>query len=341
MRPATKAGMEAGTMCALLHPICLGLPCRQLISAALTAAALACFIPPVAAEPPRLDSREYKLMLEPAKFSSAPQPAVDQLWNSIKRAIADRLDRQNNGDVRHDGEFKPKPERFVVFRDTGSCVLDANGYSLRERLRAGNGKRELTLKFRSPDIFLAAQSWIANAGEDVKFEEDIAPLTIRTVTAAGERATFAQPPTMRSLFSQSATQEIDSGRAINSLPDLIALYRELGPALRRVGVGGGELQAPLLPGQQFRERVFSGAEVDLGENADAEFDISLWYGTSPTEPELAELSFKYKLRKGDVAASTARRAMTLFTTLQQHLGDWASPAHETKTKVALPGACRG
>jgi hypothetical protein len=87
--------------------------------------------------------------------------------------------------------------------------------------------------------------------------------------------------------------------------------------------------------------VFSGALVDLGNDTDADLDLTLWYAEGAAEPMIAELSFKYKTRKGAVAGAVARRAMVLFQALQESLDDWASPEGETKTSLALPKGCRG
>ena len=72
----------------------------------------------------------------------------------------------------------------------------------------------------------------------------------------------------------------------------------------------------------------------------ADFDLTLWSAEQTSEPMIAELSFKYKTRKGAVAGAVARRAMVLFQSLQELLGDWASPERETKTSLALPESCR-
>ena len=167
----------------------------------LTEEGLARLSPLVLAAGPKLDSREYELMLDPAKFADEPQRSVDRLWDRVlKDVIATRLDRRKNGEPRHKKKFEPDHERLVVFRDTEGCLLNANGYLLRERSRLNGDQRELTLIFRTPDIFLAAQSWIGGtAGDDLEFEEDIAPLIRRTTTASGqEKVAFARPPTMRS-----------------------------------------------------------------------------------------------------------------------------------------------
>jgi hypothetical protein len=307
----------------------------------LTAEALEGVSPARTARGLRLDSREYKLMLDPAKFVGARKLIVERLWDEvITDIIATRLDRRNNGKLRHKKKLTPGPERHVVFRDTEGGLLNANGYLLRERMRVRDGRRELTVKFRTPDIFQAAQSWIV-AADDAEFEEDIAPLIRRTFTPAGEvHVAFAQPPTMRSLFSQSATVGIEKDFAIRSLRDVIGLFPGFATALRRIGIDEEIVRTRLRSGERVHELVFNGALVDLGENVDAEFDLTLWYADETAEPMVAELSFKYATNNGAVPGGVARRAMILFQALQDTLGDWASPERETKTSVALPAGCR-
>jgi hypothetical protein len=290
----------------------------------------------------RLDSREYKLMLDPAKFDDAPEPTIERLWGKvITDIIAAALDRRNRGKPRHKKSLAPGPERHVVFHDTKDGFLNANGYLLRERTSLKDGRRELTLKFRTPDIFQAAQSWIGAAGGKAEFEEDIAPLIRRTFARSGEvRVAFAHPPTMRSLFSKSVTVRIDADFATQSLRHVTALFPGFGGALRKAGLDKETFRAPLQSGERIHELVFNGAFVDLGENLEAEFDVTLWYADEATEPMVAELSFKYPTNKGAVAGAVARRAMILFQAMQEMLGDWASPERETKTSLALPASCR-
>src|SRR5262245_52388276 len=119
----------------------------------LVAVALACGGANAFAEGPKLKSREYRLMLDPGQVAGDAQARIDRFWNeALRRVIEERLDRKNNGDFRHEGRFKPDDDRVVVFRDTETCLLNGVGYSLRERKDLADGTRELTIKFRSPDL---------------------------------------------------------------------------------------------------------------------------------------------------------------------------------------------
>ena len=76
-------------------------------------------LPSVAlAEGPSLESREYKLMLNPAKFAGPPQAIVKQLWNELTGLIEKRLGPKNNGEPRHRESFSLRQQRTVMFRDT-------------------------------------------------------------------------------------------------------------------------------------------------------------------------------------------------------------------------------
>jgi hypothetical protein len=293
------------------------------------------------AQEPKLQSREYKLMLDPKRFDRlAPQRVVDQLWTTkLAGIIATHLDKRSDGGTRAKGLFDKTKQRKVVFRDTNeTCLLDRQGYIFREHTRLKDGKpdREVTLKFRSPDIFLAAARMPATG--DSKFEEDITPVVI---VSSGKPAVarFATPPSMRSLFSASETRDVPADVRLTTLADVVRVFPELGTRLETAAVAPSEA---VRPGRAFNEMVISGGTVDLGSSLDAEFDVTLWYDGLPGrgKPETAELSFKYDVKNGRVSGEAAARALRLFTALQSDLADWTSPDRETKTSVGLSTVCK-
>jgi hypothetical protein len=271
---------------------------------------------------PALDSREYKLALDPAKFAGSDLSAkVAALRNAVKLVIGDL-----------DPGSKEKHRR-IVFRDTEKCALWAAGFTLRERAKLKNGNvaedAELTLKFRVPDMFIAADVNLSGSN-DTKLEEDI--VTFRGADGG---------PSMRSLYSRSVNQDVDDGEMPESVQDATKRFPGLKKELRKNGVAESVLEAALVKGPSIREMVFEGGSVDLDENADAKFAITLWYsfGTPPPAvPLAAEFSYRYKTEHGDVSGAVARRALVLFQALQTQLGDWASAEHEPKTALGLP-AC--
>lgn len=296
----------------------------------------------------KLDSREYKLALEPTKFDfKNPGKTVDAFWeDKLKGIIADALGKTKKGKARHKGSFDDTKERQTVFRDTKDCDLNAIGYSVRERTKIKKGElepdsRDMTLKFRTADVLIAWEA-LPEKGE-TKFEEDIAPLLVRKVDASGkETGSFAKPPSMRSIFSVSLTEELESTDKFTTVADVAKHFKDFKDRLERAGGKDIAPGAALSEGPVFHEVVFKGAAVDLGEKIEADFDLSIWYhaGKFKTEaPALAELSFKYDAKDGDAIGEAARRALTLFKALQVGLDGWTSPDRETKTSAALPKSC--
>lgn len=294
-----------------------------------------------------LDSREYKLMLEPARFDfKNPGKTVDAFWEQkLTAIITDALGKTKKGKARSKGSFDETRERQTVFRDTKECALNAVGYSVRERTKIKNNKldpdsREMTLKFRTADV-LIAQEALPEKGK-TKLEEDIVPLLVRKVDPSGkETGAFARPPSMRSIFSVSLTEDLEPGDVFATVADIAKHFKDLADRLERAGGKDIAFNAALFKGPTFHELVFKGATVDLGD-VEGEFDLSLWYreGHFKAEaPALAELSFKYDVKDDAAVGEAARRALRLFKALQLGLGGWTSPDRETKTSAALPASC--
>jgi hypothetical protein len=139
---------------------------------------------------------------------------------------------------------------------------------------------------------------------------------------------------MRSLFSRTLSQPLATGATLTSLDDLVELY----PSLHDLEFA--DARGELKQAELIREWVFEGAEVDLGDNLEAEFALTLWFpaDAGSATPAIAEISFKYDTQDGDVAPEVAHRAMTLFLAMQAEL-EWASPERATKTSFGLPPGC--
>jgi hypothetical protein len=303
--------------------------------------ALAVLIQPAAAAAKsiELDSREYKLMLQPERFAgAAPQQAVrrfvrDQLEPAVRRSLGDEA-----ADELKKKELNLGEQRSVRFWDTDSCALIGSGFALRERVDLKDGRRaskpEITLKFRSSDLFLTANMQLAaRAGaKDVesKFEEDLGALAVRT--AAGD-AVVAMPRNSRSQFSRSTRQTVERDAVPRTLQDIERLYPKFDDDLRLVA-GAGDMSAPLAPSPEYRELVYRSSMLDLAEDTKTSFALTIWYegADNRTRPALAEISFSYDTDDGGVSAEAARRGRELLLTMQDL--DWADPALPTKTALA-------
>src|SRR5262245_5382945 len=119
-------------------------------------------------------SREYKLMLRTQLFTGTEDQLLRQagaFWRAFTSAIhADVLDTDGDLD-------QITKRRFIRFYDTQGQRLRKNDYIFRERVDIVSGDREVTLKCRHPDRYVAQDRNMAADGQrsKAKFEEDIKP----------------------------------------------------------------------------------------------------------------------------------------------------------------------
>ncbi|MBT8493231.1 MAG: hypothetical protein KJO07_09260 [Deltaproteobacteria bacterium] len=247
--------------------------------------------PPVAPEPLALDSREFKLMLDPELFVGDFDAAVADLENDLDEAADEAIERDL------DGHFELDRERQIQFFDVaGSCLLRAKGYALRER--QADDDREITLKFRSSDPAQVQMGGTEAAGAEYKLEED--------VTAE------------RSIFSSSTTIATDA--ELTNTGELSQLFS---------GLALADQVLTVVADTQVYEQVYRGAMVDVGA-VDARVTLTLWYRHQDDEaPWLVELSFKVKL-DDELPDKTHERAAALFEAWLGE-EQWQSPTGATKT----------
>jgi hypothetical protein len=283
-----------------------------------------------------LIAREYKLLLNAGKFSG--KPSLEAAQRFLREQIAPLAP-----DV--GGAFKDPPEqRTICFRDTADRLLDRHDYILREREPAGETS-EITLKFRVPDPFVAADiEQSAVEGGEISFEEDIAPLEVPDFDR--NKVVVANPPSMRSRFSLSTKYENTADKAMTTLADAFELFPNLRANLAVAGATGFDETTPLKRGPQINEYVYKGAKIKFPGGVDGKLSLTLWYfPESDTEPRIAEISFKCKFggETGDpqVAKSmpgeAARSALAFFKAAQLGLAsEWLNLDEASKTKLALP-----
>lgn len=258
-----------------------------------------------------LGSREFKLMLSPERFVG-PDPfnAVAAFEAELTDNILSSPELDRDADHVASELTTLKRERTVRFHDTpGDCLLRSSGYVFRERVDALDGDaREVTLKFRSLDRYIAAGPDMASDAEGAasKFEEDI------------------KPP-YQSVFSQSTTVPITNDKNLNRLDDPIRLY----PGLSELGLDENR-ETALVSAITIEERAYGDLIVDVGKLT-ASVRLTLWYLENDLEaPVVAEISFKLESPPEDYPAKTSARAMGLFE-LMQGMDFWLATDSTTKT----------
>jgi hypothetical protein len=286
-----------------------------------------------------LDSREYKMMLHEEHFGgSTARQAVDGfVLNQLVPAVRGSFGGEAANELRRKG-LDLKERRLVRFWDTDTCGLGGHGFALRERadldaLERPAKERELTLKFRSPDLFLAADMRLedheGDDGRDSKFEEDVGALAVRNWAG---KTIVAVPPSSKSQFSRSFTRAIGANAVPRALDEVEQLYPGFANELRQVA-GPVDMTATLEPGLDYRELVYASSKLQLAADTKAEFALTIWYRSADEQnaPALAEISFSYATDDGAVGTEAARRARDLLLAMQGM--PWADPAAPTKTAL--------
>jgi hypothetical protein len=244
-------------------------------------------------------SREYKVMLRASLFDgdeAALRAAVDRFWAALTAALTPL-------DIPASGSFSEvKARRLIRFFDTDEHHLHGESYIVREREDVDTGEREVTLKFRHPDRYIASD----RSMEDVK-------------------------PPFTSVFSFSTTQPLESGKVLAQLSDVADLFPGLSEALEDL-----PHEAPLILVKDFvgREVVLEGALLLLGSrDMSAECALVVWYdeGEQDTTPVVVEFSFKYGDEEEQYRASVAKDAYAVLGLLQSGLDEWVDPNPRTKT----------
>jgi hypothetical protein len=264
-----------------------------------------------------IGSREYKIMLKAEKFNGNEPTlleAAHNFWNGFQQAIHELvIDTDGNLD-------KITKRRTIRFYDTDACRLRNNAYVFRERVDIENGMREVTLKFRHPDRYIA-QDRDMDARDvkegKTKFEEDIKP-------------TLEHKPPFLTLYSFSTKQKISASKKLNKMKDPVKLF----PGLQNKLDNYDEDEAIKIVGPfTARELVITGADFQISDapRLEAECALVVWYNNEGdhTQPKLVEFSYKYEDKDENYTGEMAQRALAVFKKLQRL--ELASPNSITKT----------
>jgi hypothetical protein len=261
-------------------------------------------------------SREYKLMLQAAKFAGPEKhllAVADELWGELVGAIAPFV-------VRVDGALDTiSKQRLVAFLDSRARHLCAGGYLFRVRRTLEGSRPEVTLKFRHPDRYVAEarQMKSRRIRATVKFEEDIKP-------------PFA------SLYGFSTRGRVGRKNVPDTLDAVSALFPDLP---KRLGKIDGSHKLRIVNGFTAREIVVTGPTLTIGTKPRVEIECALivWYRHQDTTnaPVAVEFSFRYGNTNGRYSGKAARRAYKIFEALQHGLTEWLDPNSTTKTALVF------
>jgi hypothetical protein len=264
----------------------------------------------------RLDvkSREYKVMLLPDAFAGSEaevRRATDRFWAEVGKALEQH-------DIPTEGAFdEVKAHRRIKFFDTEAHGFNASRYVFRERIDVDSGGREVTLKYRHPDRYVASDRDMDAKVErevETKFEEDIKPPFV-------------------SVFSYSTSVGVDADTDISKVKDVVELFPGLKGELRDVEADG---ELTLVRVFCARELVLVGAFLLLGRrDIEAKCAMVIWHDAQANQstPVCVEFSFKYGDDDEDYQGTVTRDAHDVLQTLNAELKAWVHP--DPKTKTAL------
>jgi hypothetical protein len=261
----------------------------------------------------KVNSREYKVMLKAKRFAGDEEQVLQtasQFWRDCGKTFGP-LVLGVLGDL-----SEVHARRSIRFYDTPGHRLNENLYIVRERAALDGSTREITLKFRHPDRYVAADRDMrsALAGRvKTKFEEDI------------------KPP-FQQLYSFSTTVKVPADQPLAKIKHVVEMFPGFKAAFR--GFADDE---PLAVVEDFtaRELVIGGGSLYLGKRYDvhASCVLVVWHDhlKEGGVPAVAEFSFKYGDKGETYGGGTVRRAYDAFNALQTQMGDWTDKDSKTKT----------
>jgi hypothetical protein len=258
-------------------------------------------------------SREYKVMLLPERFAGSEDAArrtVDEFWADLGRVL-DEID------VPTEGSFdEVKAHRRIRFFDTAERSLNGQRYIFRERIDVESDERQVTLKYRHSDRYVAQDRDMDAKGRgddaETKFEEDVKPPFV-------------------SVFSYSTSVKVDADQRFERVEEIAELFPGLPDKLDDVG---GESGLAVVRDFCARELVLVGASVLLGKrDIAAECAMVMWHDDDDvsTPPVCVEFSFKYGDDEEDYRGTVARDAHDVLHVINTKLPEWVHPEPVTKT----------
>ena len=294
-----------------------------------------------------LSGREFKLLLEPDVLGGKDGlDAAKDFKGLLVEAVKDVFDKTKNGEPCFEGKFDQEKRRIIHFWDDAARSLKSHDFFVRTRTEADEnweapGKPELTLKFRSEDVVLAALAHammrngshrlVKDGDSDAKLEEDIGRLQIEVAPKSVVRP---GSPKMRSRFSASCEAKLEKdgkfeiGDLMECIPAFERCYR------MATGEAPPEPGTDLGRGPEVRELVFGEFKIKLEKKLEADCCLSVWDIAAPVSLRIVEFSYKVPLERETWSENAARSVVQLFLGLQSRLP--TDVEFTSKTEFALP-----
>lgn len=266
----------------------------------------------------KVESREYKLMVQPGPFSIREETVKD-LWVEIDEIL-------KTLGVRGKGEFEEKESRVVCFIDTPDHTLRQNRLIFRQRQT--DKSLEYTLKCRSEDRYVVAGTEVGprEKGKS-KLEEDIAP-------------------PFRCRFSHSASIEFPRDESNPgphpplNLKSAAVLFPLLGTLRADGRACAPETSLSLVNHIVVDEEVWKGPRIVFddrdGQSTKATVALILWSRQKRRQVVAAELSFRIKDEEERFSRPVAEAARAVYETMQRL--DLARQDGMTKTEYVYRDA---
>ena len=213
--------------------------------------------------PDELTSSEYKLILNPVKFSNIEQ-GFRQYWVIVKKVA----DENAKGSIEFDDPFGTMKHKQVSFYDTPDHDLRKHGYMLRVKYSfddAGNLKPGInySLKYRGKE---AAGALAADLHTGEGFTPKYDKIELESDIVYYSAANHAED------LTYSVQNEIDLNNPLGTkYGDFVALY----PVLKTFGI---DPETPLAPisGLIADEYLYRPGKIDFGSGLFGRIDMSVW-----------------------------------------------------------------
>lgn len=273
---------------------------KKSLACSLMAAGMLVSVAGHANAPVSVDSKEYKVLLDPSLFASNPSSAASSLLSALKTRLT-----QLNFDKTISGSFSAGNHDQISYYDSAStCVVRNNGYSV--RYRTGDDK-DVEFKFGHPDEELSYYTDVTGTGKNKssKLETDVSPdKLVYSHSTEQDPASSGAPASVSALISQFSGASVLSSYSSQALVPVNGLV--------------------------MTQQEYDGPSSDIG-NSDADFTLTIWYIGNSTTPSLVELSYRVDADSDTYFTTPVLQRSQVLMQAISSLGSWNLANSTTKT----------